>query len=486
MKLAFLALVATKLTGDPCLQHNKDHNNVPCLTPPTHSKTVATLYEPADGKIIFGAWVETEAASTVGPITLGGDTPSAFNTRLGQNAGVFHMSQSIPLAISPFDQTQQTAPLNLLETTKTDAILFLTIYPSQTGPTPYDLITDRDLQLLAWQLGNVTDPTLSGRRVLLRFGPEMNGNWFAYGEQPTRYVAEYRRLVNAIRAVTKRVSFVWSPNAGNNYPFGVTRVADAELAALDTNKDGVFDSEDDPFSPYWPGEEYVDWVGTSLYWKGDAATGFPTKDNSRTPAGFFELILQGSESLAYAERYKKPLVMSEGGAAFALYQDGPTATVRLPVNAGQLAIQQSFWRSYLNTTLLRQFPRAKMFINFEHQKVHVIFYSYNNPEDPIAGGTRGITRDYRITFDSAVLAGLKTDLAALGAIVQWAGPYIAGYDWLTGSGGPNTATASAATSAPVKTDGPPATTVAVTTSKSDAIRSVTTVLVFGVWLALVF
>ncbi|KAJ3398621.1 hypothetical protein HDU80_008726 [Chytriomyces hyalinus] len=293
MKLAFLALVATKLAA-------------------------ATLYEPADGKIIFGAWVETEAASTVGPVTLGGDTPSAFNTRLGQNAGVFHMSQSIPLAISPFDQTQQTAPLNLLETTKTDAILFLTIYPSQTGATPYDLITDRDLQLLAWQLGNITDPTLSGRRVLLRFGPEMNGNWFAYGEQPTRYVAEYRRLVNAIRAVTKRVSFVWSPNAGNNYPFGVTRVADAELAALDTNKDGVIDSEDDPFSPYWPGEEYVDWVGTSLYWKGDAATGFPTKDNSRTPAGFFEQILQGSETLAvnraypfytqYAERYKKPLV----------------------------------------------------------------------------------------------------------------------------------------------------------------------------------
>ncbi|KAJ3230588.1 hypothetical protein HDU78_008216 [Chytriomyces hyalinus] len=463
MRLVFLALVAAQLSA-------------------------ATLYEPADGKIIFGAWVETEAASTVGPVTLGGDTPSAFNTRLGQNAGVFHMSQSIPLAISPFDQTQQTAPLNLLETTKTDAILFLTIYPSQTGATPYDLITDRDLQLLAWQLGNITDPTLSGRRVLLRFGPEMNGNWFAYGEKPTRYVAEYRRLVNAIRAVTRRVSFVWSPNAGNNYPFGVTRVADAELAALDTNKDGVLDSQDDPFSPYWPGEEYVDWVGTSLYWKGDPATGFPTKDNSRTPAGFFEQILQGSETLAvnraypfytqYAERYKKPLVMSEGGAAFALYQDGPTATERLPVNAGQLAIQQSFWRSYLNTTLLRQFPRAKMFINFEHQKVF---------EDPLAGGSRGITRDYRITFDPAVLAGLKADLTALGTTIQWAGPYVAGYDWLTGSGGPNTATASAATSAPVKTDGPPVNTGAVApTSKSDAIRSLTTVLVFGVWLALVF
>ncbi|KAJ3220650.1 hypothetical protein HDU81_011283, partial [Chytriomyces hyalinus] len=186
----------------------------------TAQLAAATLYEPADGKIVFGAWVETESATTVGPVTLGGDSPSDFNKRLGLNAGVFHMSQSIPLAISPFDQTQMTAPLNLIEATKTDAILFLTIYPNQTDPNSFDLITDKDVQMLAWQLGNITDPSLSGRRVMLRYGPEMNGNWFAYGQQPTRYVTEFRRLVTAVRAVTKRVSFVWSPNAGNNYPFG--------------------------------------------------------------------------------------------------------------------------------------------------------------------------------------------------------------------------------------------------------------------------
>ncbi|KAJ3231342.1 hypothetical protein HDU81_003861 [Chytriomyces hyalinus] len=426
----------------------------------------ATLYEPTDGKIIFGAWVETDAATTVGPVVLGGDSPSDFNKRLGLNAGVFHMSQSIPLAISPFDQTQQTAPLNLIEATKTDAILFLTVYPSQTAQNTYDLITDKDLQLLAWQLGNVTDPSLSGRRVMLRFGPEMNGNWFTYGQQPTRYVTEFRRLVNAVRAVTNRVSFVWSPNAGNNYPFGSNFLPNAEQAALDTNKDGKVDNNDDPFAPYWPGAEYVDWVGTSLYWKGDPATSYPTKDNSRTPTDFWEHMVQGSASTAvneaypfytqYAEKYSKPLVMSEGGAAFALYQQG--STTRLPANAGQLAVQQSFWQSYLNAAFFKKFPKAKMFINFEHQKVY---------EDP-TNGNNGITRDYRITHEPEVVAALKTDLSALGSVIEWAGPFVAGYDWLTGSVVGSSAGATVSTSNSAGAAVPTAVAPASTTSKSDA------------------
>ncbi|KAI8832927.1 glycoside hydrolase superfamily [Chytriomyces cf. hyalinus JEL632] len=449
----------------------------------TAQLAAATLYEPADGKIVFGAWVETESATTVGPVTLGGDSPSDFNKRLGLNAGVFHMSQSIPLAISPFDQTQMTAPLNLIEATKTDAILFLTIYPSQTAENSFDLITDKDVQLLAWQLGNITDPSLSGRRVMLRFGPEMNGNWFTYGQQPSRYVTEFRRLVTAIRAVTKRVSFVWSPNAGNNYPFGGNFLPNAERTALDTNKDGIVDNKDDPFSPYWPGAEYVDWVGTSLYWKGDPATGYPTKDNSRTPADFWEHMVQGSAVevvnsdypfyTQYAEKYNKPLVMSEGGAAFALYQEG--STTRLPANQGQLVVQQSFWQSYLNAAFFKKFPKAKMFINFEHQKVY---------EDPTTG-KNGITRDYRITFEPAVAAALKSDLTALGSAIEWAGPFVAGYDWLTGTGGVSGGNGGGA-AVTTKTGGAAAPTGAasVTTSKSGAYQFSAGVIGFTACIAL--
>lgn len=41
-----------------------------------------------------------------------------------------------------------------------------------------------------------------------------------------------------------------------------------EANALDTNGDGQFSVADSPFAPYWPGDDYVDWVGLSVYYKG--------------------------------------------------------------------------------------------------------------------------------------------------------------------------------------------------------------------------
>ncbi|ORY48555.1 glycoside hydrolase [Rhizoclosmatium globosum] len=370
----------------------------------------APLYEPADGKVLFGAWVDTEDPSTNATnIGIGGDSPVKFNQRLGSNAAVFHFSQRLPLDISPYTQEEMTVPLKLVEDTATDAILFITVYPIAWT------YTDKDVQKLAWQLGNITDPSLSNRRVMLRFAPEMNGNWFSYGQQPTRFVQEYKRIVDNIRSVTSRVSFVWAPNAADGYPFGVPLAA-YELSALDTNKNGALDYGDDPFTPYWPGEDYVDWVGISLYWKGNPATGTPPHDNSASPADYWEQMVQGGPSGSnpafpfydmFALKYNKPLVMPEGGAAFALTQ-APNNTP-LPANVGQVKIQQTFWKSYLG--VLSKYPKAKMFINFEYLKLN---------EDPVANANNGVTRDYRITWDSATVAALKADLSALGSTVQWA------------------------------------------------------------------
>lgn len=41
-----------------------------------------------------------------------------------------------------------------------------------------------------------------------------------------------------------------------------------EATALDTSGDGQLSPLDSPFSPYYPGDEYVDWVGLSVYYKG--------------------------------------------------------------------------------------------------------------------------------------------------------------------------------------------------------------------------
>ena len=61
---------------------------------------------------------------------------------------------------------------------------------------------------------------------------------------------------------------MWAPNVGTGYPYGYAPglVSLTDFAILDTNKDGVIDGNDDPYGPYYPGSEHVDWVGLSAYW----------------------------------------------------------------------------------------------------------------------------------------------------------------------------------------------------------------------------
>lgn len=78
---------------------------------------------------------------------------------------------------------------------------------------------------------------------------------------------------NATLAHPTSVAFLWSPNDGSGYPYsgyGIVSLPTAasnptDFAALDTNKDGVINNQDDPYTPYYPGDQYVDWVGMSIY-----------------------------------------------------------------------------------------------------------------------------------------------------------------------------------------------------------------------------
>ena len=46
----------------------------------------------------------------------------------------------------------------------------------------------------------------------------------------------------------------------------------AEWHALDTNGDGWVDMSDDPYGPFWPGADYVDWVGLDIYHMGQVCS----------------------------------------------------------------------------------------------------------------------------------------------------------------------------------------------------------------------
>src|SRR4051794_20456730 len=134
----------------------------------------------------------------------------------------------------------------------------------------------------------------SGVPVVVRFAHEMNGSWYAWGQQPAAYIAAFRRVAAAVHAGAPGSLMMWAPNYGGGYPFAGGRFAAApgtgDAVVLDTDGDGQVTVADDPYAPYWPGDDAVDWVGMSLYHWGDA---WPWGENEVPEPGKFVAQLTG-------------------------------------------------------------------------------------------------------------------------------------------------------------------------------------------------
>lgn len=108
---------------------------------------------------------------------------------------------------------------------------------------------------------------------LVTFAPEMNGSWRRWGQQPFAYVDAFRLVARTVHAATDRAAMVWSPVYGSGYPFARRTGTDSkidlssarEVDHLDTDGNGRLDPGDDPYGPYYPGDDAVDWVGLFLY-----------------------------------------------------------------------------------------------------------------------------------------------------------------------------------------------------------------------------
>lgn len=147
-------------------------------------------------------------------------------------------------------------------------------------------------------LGNIDYNTLRisldnlaryNKPMLIRFANEMNVS--ALGDDPTAYVDAFRTAANMIHEYPN-FAVVWSPN---------------DLGALDR-----------PFEYFYPGDEYVDWVGVSSYGKrffqGSQNTSdkdaryFMTGDYAWTTNALKPIIKFMEEN-----NINKPLMISEGG-----------------------------------------------------------------------------------------------------------------------------------------------------------------------------
>jgi hypothetical protein len=193
---------------------------------------------------------------------------------------------------------------------------------------------------------------------------------------------------------------VWAPNYGGGYPFiGGTYAAKPgtqAFATLDTDGSGALTMADDPYTPYYPGDGYVDWVGLTAYHFGHA---WPWGENEVPEAGKLGQFLRGTYTGngkyenqsavpdfygTFAVGKAKPMVLAETSA---LYNEGTTA------GAAHLDIKRAWLEQVYSASTRDAFPLLKAVSWFEIRKYE--------------GETASVI-DWRATADPQILAVLRT------------------------------------------------------------------------------
>ncbi|KAI8916241.1 glycoside hydrolase superfamily [Gorgonomyces haynaldii] len=360
--------------------------------------------EPPDGTFFWGFhldWSKDTPRKLVD--RLNGKKPSIINGFIDMNATDFQIDMINWMA---------------QEISFIGAIFEVTVVPKGT---PIEEIPDSLLYKFAQQMQHIN--ALYGVPVLLRFGHEMNGNWLtAYSQKPRQYIQAFVTLSNYVHGLTNMTAMVWGPNIGTGYPWGpdiprpaatADPIAIENFNRMDTNGDGLITNLDDPYLPYFPGEEYVDWVALSLYQYDIAGNG---QSNAATTA-YIQAAIQGDVPTSnrniyqnFAIRYRKPFMLGETGLA--VNSDPQTKNPYGNLTpAQQVALKESWWQAILATSVNGgALPKFKAATWFEETK----------EENDYITANKIIIKDFTITADPETVAAFNRDTDALGARITWA------------------------------------------------------------------
>ena len=334
--------------------------------------------------------------------------------------------------------------LQQVEDTNSDAIMYLTVYPMEG----FDKVTDDGLQQMVEFVVKVVS---SGRSMFIRYASEMNGDWFAYGQKPAAFIESWKRIVGAVRKATSnsdKVAFIWAPNKGEGYPFATLNGKSAsdfsESVAMDSNNNGKFDASDDPYTPFYPGDDWVDWVGLSLYHYGDISLNNPFPDhpkkldyvwmtNTMTLDNEVSNIIKGDsgdrpghfniyEMFSGTGHESK----SKGGKPFFITESATTYHMsfangsEILHSADIVEMKRSWWRQIFNPDFLAQYPQVKAFSFFEFVKFEDVTWrdftvlgSYGNLGAP--------NTKWHALKQNIVLKAFQDDLKGdVGKTITWA------------------------------------------------------------------
>jgi len=184
------------------------------------------------------------------------DSAAAQAARLGAPSAVYGHSGSVPMT----DEEGAYLRAFAQQAAAVGAIPVLTLRPT----VPLAAIDADVAAALAADLGAVLGS--ADAPAYVRFAPDMNAPWSAWGMQPGAYRQAFAAVAGAVHAELPGSAMVWSPSWGGSYPFGADRPASAaELRALDTSGDGALDAADDSYGPFLPAAGDVDAVGLSVF-----------------------------------------------------------------------------------------------------------------------------------------------------------------------------------------------------------------------------
>ncbi|GAA1147343.1 OpgC domain-containing protein [Nocardioides aquiterrae] len=320
-------------------------------------------------------------------------TPEQYADGLGLDPSLVTIHVGYPLAEDDVshleDETRRIAAIG--------AVVVLDVEPE----VPLADLTRDDATTLAAHVAEAE--TELDSQVLVRFAPEMNGSWRAWGQQPTAYTRAFRDLADVLHTHTERARTVWSPVYGSGYPFTLDQGADSDLGdeidrvadELDTSGDGQVTEADDPYGPYYPGDGAVDWVGLYLYRLGQSQG---VEGNTVPDADEYERRLAedwgyadpaGRDSFydRFAAGHGKPMLVETG----ALYDPSVEG-------AAELDLKRAWWRQVLAATSSHPLIGGISWLEVERVEPEV-------DDRPV---------DWRATHTGALTRALRADLRSAG------------------------------------------------------------------------
>jgi Glycosyl hydrolase family 26 len=314
--------------------------------------TSAASVVPKDG-VLFGVNLDWKS-----------ETLAQHRANLGHSPAVAVEFSDIPYDRPTWEHTKSAAR----QVKENGGVLVLTLEPH----AGLDAVSPEVIRTLAYDLLNLNN---GGVAVIVRFAHEMNGSWYAWGQQPEHYKAVFRQVATAVHRIAPGSATMWAPNYGGGYPFAggrfQARPGTDDFRELDTDGDGQLTMRDDPYEPYYPGDEYVDWVGVSLYHWGNQR---PWGNNEITePHKFIDMLTGSYDGTAgddssvpsfyqvYGAEHHKPVAVVETAAIFTPSRTGES----------ELAVKQAWWQQVFSDETRRRFPQLKMINWFEWKKYEI-------------------------------------------------------------------------------------------------------------------